>query len=117
MKNKLQKRLEKEQEKTSEDVQWALEQSPETANKVLKFMRSSLPFKIGVFLAGIGAVYMVLVSLSTLQLAGLFYVLVGTGVAKVSDYGFGDWESYIAVVAWLPIVLYSFLPDKWRLEK
>jgi hypothetical protein len=117
LKDKLFERLEEEREKTGEDVQWALEQDPETANKVLKFLRSSLPVKIGVFLAVIGAVYLTVTSLSTNQLLGLGYILVGLGVAKVSEYSWSDWESYVAIVAWLPIVLYSFLPDRVRIEK
>lgn len=117
LKDKLFEQLEKEREKTSEDVQWALEQDPKTANKVLKFLRKSLAFKLGVFLVAIAGIYTVVATLSTNQLLMLLYVLTGAGVAKVSDYTWSDWESYVAVAFWLPIVLYSFLPDKLRVEK
>lgn len=117
LKDKILERFEREREKTSEDVQWALEQDPKTASKVLKFLRSSLAVKLGVFLGIVGAIYFTVTSLSTNQLLALGYVLVGVGVAKVSDYGYSDWESYIAVTLWLPIVLYSFLPDRVRIEK
>jgi len=117
LKQRVLERLEAEREKTGEDVQWALQKDPETANKVLKFLRRSWPVKIAVLLAVIGSLYYAVISLSTLQLAGVFYLLAGAGVAKFSDYGYSDWESYLAVVAWLPIVLYSFMPDKVRIEK
>ena len=117
LKEKLKKRAEREAEKTSEDVQWALEQDPDTANKVMKFMRSSIAVKLAVILGVLGSIYFVVTTFSTFQLLVLGYFLTGIGVVKVSDYGFRDWESYFAVVAWLPVVLYSFLPDKVRIEK
>jgi hypothetical protein len=117
LEEKLQKILEREREKTSEDVQWALEKDPETANKVLKFLRSSMPLKIAVFLGAIAGIYVTVTTLSTNQLLALLYFLTGIGVAKVSDYGWSDWESYFAIVFWLPVVVYSFLPDRVRIEK
>lgn len=117
LKKRLQKILEEEKRKTSKDVQWALEQDPKTANKVLKFLRKSLAFKLGVFLAGFAVFYVTVTSLTFNQLLMLLYALTGAGVAKVSDYTWSDWESYVAVALWLPIVLYSFLPDSLRVEK
>jgi hypothetical protein len=113
----LKDRLEKEAEKTSEDVDWALNRNPEAANKAMKFMRSSIAVKLAVILVVVGSVYYIVISLSMLQLAAVFYLLVGAGTARYSDYGYRDWEAYLAVGFWLPIVVYSFLPDKVRIEK
>jgi len=113
----LKDRLEEERKKTGEDVEWALNRNPEAANKAMKFMRSSLAVKLAVILGIVGTVYYSVTALSTNQLLALTYVLVGSGVARYSDYSWMDWEAYLAVVAWLPIVLYSFLPDKLRVEK
>jgi len=113
----LKDRFRREKEKTSSDVDWALNRNPEAANKALKFMRSSIAVKLAVIIGVVGSLYYAVISLSTLQLAGVFYLLAGAGVAKFSDYGYMDWESYLAVGFWLPIVVYSFMPDKVRIEK
>jgi len=113
----LRDRLQEEAEKTGEDVEWALNRNPEAANKAMKFMRSSIAVKLAVILGVVGSVYYIVISLSALQLAGLFYLLVGAGTGRYSDYSWMDWEAYLAVGLWLPIVLYSFLPDKLRVEK
>lgn len=113
----LKKRLQREKEKTASDVQWALSQSPETANKTLRFLRKSLPVKLGVVLALGGGIYVAATSLNNLQLAALAYLGIGVGVARVSDYGYSDWESYYATLFWLPTVLYGALPDRFRVEK
>jgi len=109
--------LRREKEKTADDVQWALSQSPETANKTLRFLRKSLPVKLGAVLVVLGGIYVAVTSLNLVQLAALAYTLVGVGVAHVSDYGFSDWESYYATLFWLPTVLYGALPDRFRVEK
>jgi len=45
------------------------------------------------------------------------YLVVGVLIVRVSDYGWNDLEAYPAVVCWLPLVVYSFVPDKYRVEK
>jgi len=109
--------LRREKEKTASDVQWALTQSPETANKTLRFLRKSMPVKLGTVLALGGGIYLAVTSLNLTELAALGYLLIGVGVARVSDYGYSDWESYYAVLFWLPTVLYGALPDRFRVEK
>lgn len=113
----LKDRFQKEKRRTAEDVQWALNQSPETANKTLRFLRKSLPVKLGVVLALGGAIYVAVTSLTNQELAVFTYLLIGVGVARVSDYGYSDWESYFAVLFWLPTVVYGVLPDRCRVEK
>jgi len=109
--------LRSEKEKTASDVQWALHQSPETANKTMKFLRSSIAVKLAVLMAIGGGLYLAVTTLTTVKLGILLYILVGSGVARYSDYSWTDWESYTAVLLWLPIVFYSFLPDSVRIEK
>lgn len=117
LKQRLLERLEAEREKTGEDVEWAMQRNPEAANKALKFMRSSIAVKLGVIFGVLCGAYYTVSILPTFQLAAVVYILIGSGVARYSDYDWFDWESYVAVGLWLPIVVYSFLPDRVRIEK
>lgn len=117
---KLTQRVEREIEETEKDMEFAAEmlnENEDVARPVLRFFSGSKWFKLLVLLsAGLG-VYLAWKSFSMKQLTSLAYIIVGLLTAKVSDYGFRNWEFWFTTVLWLPAVLYGLLPGRVRMEK
>ena len=121
---KLEKRLtekvENQVEESEKDLEFAaemVEENPEVQGAANSMMSSSVPVLLLKAGLAVGSVYAAWTVLGLGQFAALAYLLVGLLTARVSDYSFRDWEYSVAVLFWLPAVLYGLLPDRVRLDK
>jgi len=121
---KLEKRLtekvENQVEESQKDMEFAaekLEENPEVQSQANSMMSDSVLVLIVKAALAVGSVYAAWSFLSLGQFAALAYLLVGLLTARFSEYNFSDWEYSVAVLFWLPAVLYGLLPDRVRLDK
>jgi len=120
LEKRLMERVEREIEKSEEDLEFAqelMEENPSVSGAASSLVGDSLPVKFlkaGLVLAG---VYLAWSSLSLVQFMGLVYLVTGFLTAKLSDYRKVDWEYWFTSLFWLPAVLYGVLPDRVRFDK
>jgi len=120
LEKRLTERVEREIEKSGEDLEFAQELTagnPSVSGAASSLVGDSLPVKFlkaGLVIAG---VYLAWSSLSLVQFSGLVYLVTGFLTAKLSDYRKVDWEYWFTSLFWLPAVLYGVLPDRVRFDK
>ena len=109
LREKLSQRLEKEVDKSQEDIAWALEKNPDAAETANDVMQSSIYVNLFKGILAVASFIYLFQALSLLQFSGVVYLLTGYGVGYFSNYTFRDIGFYAAVFLWLPFVVSGFV--------
>jgi len=102
---KVEKRLEREVEKSQADVAWALEKDEDAAATANSVMSNGIYKNLLMALLFFAGVVYALNTLTAVQFWSVSYLVTGVLVVRYSDYSWRQWQAWFAVVAWLPVVI------------
>jgi len=108
----LEKRVEQEVEESQKDIEFAAEflaENEEAGKPVNRILSLSTAQKVMAAVIISGGIFLTVQYLNTMEMLAAGYLVVGFLVAKASEYGWREYESWVTVFFWLPAVVVGFL--------
>lgn len=103
--DKLEGRLEKEVDKSTEDMAWALEKNEKAADKANEVMSRSVYKNLGIGFGVVAGLVLAVSYLPSTVFYGVGYLLIGYKVVDYSDYHLNSVKGLVALCFWLPLTL------------